>query len=218
MLAFLDAVPTLGDSLLLAGDVYDYWFSYRRLIPRRNFRVTAALVHLARTMPVLMVGGNHDRWGDTFWEQDAKIRFDPHRLEFAVGARRVIAVHGDGIHEERRSAAVMHRLTSSPFVIAAYRLLHPDLGFWIADRMGHSLGYGEANPHVLDAAAMRQAEWVRSTLVADPTIDAIIMGHTHREVAAEIAPGRWYLNPGAWGDAFRYGVLDDGGATLATFT
>ena len=217
LLAFLDAVPSMGDSLLLGGDVFDYWFSYRRLIPRRNFRVTAAIAHLARSIPVMMVGGNHDRWGDSFWEHDAGVRFDAHRLRFEIGNRNVLAVHGDGLHEERRSAALMHRLTSSPFVIGAYRFLHPDLGYWIADRMGHSLGYGEANPHVLDAAAARQAAWVRNAMRDDPSIGAIVMGHTHREALAEIEPGRWYLNPGPWLDGHRYGVLDADGASIHAF-
>lgn len=217
MLAFLDAAPTLGDSLLLGGDIFDYWFSYRRLIPRRNFRVTAALTHLARSMPIVMIGGNHDRWGGSFWDRDAGIRFEPHRMRFMVGQRQVLARHGDGLHEERWSASLMHRLTGSPFVIGAYRLLHPDVGFWIADRMGHSLGYGEAHPELLDAAAARQRSWAGDTLSADPAIGAVIMGHTHRARAEELHPGRWYLNPGAWVDGLRYGILDDNGAVTRQF-
>src|SRR5690606_968348 len=81
---FLDIVPREGDTLLLAGDIFDFWFSYRRLIPRRNFRVTAALTTLARRIPVAMIGGNHDRWGDSFWQDDAGILFDPHRLDLHV--------------------------------------------------------------------------------------------------------------------------------------
>ena len=68
LLAFLDAVPTLGDCLLVNGDLFDFWFSYGRVIPRRGFQVAAALARLARRMPVLMVGGNHDRWGGDFWQ------------------------------------------------------------------------------------------------------------------------------------------------------
>ena len=75
-LAFLDAVPALGDSLLLAGDIYDFWFTYKRLIPRHCIRVTARIVELARRLPILMIGGNHDRWGDTFWGRETGIRFD----------------------------------------------------------------------------------------------------------------------------------------------
>ncbi|MBA3317097.1 MAG: hypothetical protein H0T50_03275, partial [Gemmatimonadales bacterium] len=101
-LAFLDAVPSLGDSLLVNGDLFDFWFSYSRVVPRRGFHVAAALARLARRLPVLMVGGNHDRWGGDFWSRDLGLRFDPHRLTFQVGRLQVAAIHGDGLTEPRR--------------------------------------------------------------------------------------------------------------------
>lgn len=217
-LAFLDAVPTQGDTLLLAGDIYDYWFSYRKLVPRRNFRVTAALTHLARRIPIAMIGGNHDRWGDSFWEEDAGIRFAPHRLTLDHELGRILAVHGDGLHEERPGAAWMHRLTSWPAVIALYRFLHPDLGFWLADRMGHNLDHGVQHPEAISAAAERQGRWATATLHDDPGLTAVVMGHTHRGAAVEVAAGRWYLNPGAWLDGHRYATLDRSGATLHRFS
>ena len=63
-LAFLDHVPALGDGLLVNGDLFDFWFAYRRVIPRAGIRVVARLAELARRLPVAMTGGNHDRWGD----------------------------------------------------------------------------------------------------------------------------------------------------------
>jgi len=216
-LTFLDQVPRPGDTLLLAGDIFDYWFSYRRLIPRRCFRIAAALTTLARRIPVALVGGNHDRWGDSFWQEDAGIRFDPHRLEWPTTTGPVHMIHGDGLHEERPGASWMHRVTSSPGVIATYRLLHPDLGFWLADKMGHNLAYGETHPEAVQAAAERQHHWAIGELARDTTIRALVMGHTHREAAVEVAPGRWYLNPGAWLDGHRYATLDADGAVLRHF-
>lgn len=218
LLAFLDELPQRGDALLLVGDIFDYWFSYRRLVPRRNFRTAAALTHLARRVPVLMVGGNHDRWGDSFWETDAGIRFDPHRLEFAAADRQLLAIHGDGLHEERPGAAWMHRATSNRFVIAAYRMIPPDLGFWLADRMGHNLDFGEAHPEVVRAAAARQQAWAERMLAARPELQAIVMGHTHHPAIAEASAGRWYVNPGAWLDGRRYATLDATGPALHAFS
>lgn len=217
MLRFFDTVPRPGDTLLLAGDIFDFWFSYRRLIPRRNFRVTAALTTLARRIPVTMIGGNHDRWGDSFWRDDAGITFEPHRLQVTVGGRQVLAIHGDGLHEERPGAAWMHKATSSPTVIRVFRALHPDLGFWIADKMGHNLGYGTSHPAAVAAAAERQQRWAVAQLHADANLGAVIMGHTHREAAVEAAPGRWYVNPGAWIDGHRYATLDETGVQLHRF-
>jgi len=217
-LRFLDTVPRPGDTLLLVGDIFDYWFSYRRVIPRRNFRVAAALTTLARRLPVAMVGGNHDRWGDTFWDVDAGVRFDPHRLRLPGPGGDALMIHGDGLHEERPGASWMHRATSSPTVIALYRLLPPDLGFWIADKMGHNLGYAETHPEAVQAAADRQRRWATATLERERDLRAVIMGHTHREALLEVAPGRWYLNPGAWLDGWRYATLDRSGAALHRFS
>ncbi len=218
LLAFLDTVPRPGDQLLLVGDIFDYWFSYRRLIPRRNFRVAAALATLARRLPVAMVGGNHDRWGDTFWRDDAGLAFDPHQLRLEHDGRQILMIHGDGLHEERPGAAWMHRATSSAMVIAIYRFLHPDVGFWIADKMGHNLDYGVTHPEIVAAAAARQRKWAVGALERDPTLGAVIMGHTHREASVEVSPGRWYLNPGAWLDGRRYATLDASGVTLHQFS
>ena len=151
MLRFLDTVPREGDTLLLAGDIFDFWFSYRRLIPRRNFRVTAALTTLARRIPVAMIGGNHDRWGDSFWRDDAGITFEPHRLRLPYHDQHVLAIHGDGLHEERPGAAWMHKATSSRLVIGLFRSLHPDLGFRIADGISERVVFREFFPIGLTA-------------------------------------------------------------------
>lgn len=217
LLAFLDELPSRGDALLLAGDIFDYWFSYKRLVPRRNFRTAAALAHLARRLPIWMIGGNHDRWGDSFWDADVGVRFDPHQLRGTLGGRELLAIHGDGLHEERPGAAWMHRLTSSPTVIALYRFLHPDLGFWLADKMGHNLDFGVAHPEVVQAAAGRQQAWATATLTREPALGAVVMGHTHHPVAAEVRPGQWYVNPGAWLDGHRYATLTPDGASLHQF-
>lgn len=215
-LDFLETVPAEGDTLLLVGDIFDYWFSYRRLIPRRNFRIAAAITHLARRIPVAMVGGNHDRWGDTFWRDDAGLQFDPHRLTMPFDGGDLVMIHGDGLHEERSGASWMHRITSSPLVIACYRWMHPDIGFWAADKMGHNLDHGEAHPEEVQAAADRQHRWAISELQRVPDIKVLVMGHTHREAVVEL-DGRWYLNPGAWLDGWRYAVLDDSGVALHHF-
>lgn len=215
LLAFLERAPTLGDALLLNGDIFDFWFAYRRVIPRRNFQVAAAIGRLRRRMPVAMVGGNHDRWGEGFWETDLGVRFGALRLELDIGGRRVLAVHGDGVTESHWSAVLMHRITSSPALVAAWRVLPVGLAFWLVDRMTHSLGNTERRDQVLDAAAQRQRQWAEAQLAADPTLGCVVMGHTHRPLRSEPAHGRQYLNPGAWLDGFQYGVVTATTAELA---
>ena len=218
LLTFLEAVPALGDCLLVNGDLFDFWYSYSRVIPRRGFRVAAALAALARRLPIVMVGGNHDRWGGDFWAREIGIRFEPSSASFEIGARRVLAIHGDGLNEPNRRAALLHRLINHPITAAVYRSIHPDLGLRLVDMLSPHLGNHLPNVTVLDAAAERQRVWAEGRLLDEPEVGLLVMGHTHRPALRELGPARHYLNPGAWFDGFRYAVATESGAALHAFT
>jgi UDP-2,3-diacylglucosamine pyrophosphatase LpxH len=176
--------------------------------------VSAALATLGRRLPIVMTGGNHDRWGASFWETEAGITYSPGEIRFRVGPLAVLAVHGDGVAEEHRSAVVMHRITRHPAAIWLYRAIHPDLGIWLVDRMSRHLADSTRDPAVLDRAQARQAAWASARLASDPTIDCLIVSHTHRQAVTEPAPGRWYLNPGAWVEGRQFAVVSSTGVEL----
>ena len=203
---FLKEVPSLGDALLLNGDLYDFFVAWRRVIPRHAFRCAAALHQLRARMPVMMTGGNHDRWGGDFWD-GLGIRFAPIEMVLEVASRKTLALHGDGITERHRSARFLYHLTKHPAFQATFRLFHPDLTCRIVDRLTTHLGNTVVDPGALAAASERQAAWARARLRADPALGLVIMGHTHIAVQEEVAPGKVYFNPGAWLDGFKYGVV-----------
>ncbi|HEY7482367.1 MAG TPA: metallophosphoesterase [Gemmatimonadales bacterium] len=218
LLAFFDAVPTLGDSLLVNGDLFDFWFSYSRVVPRRGFLVAAALARLARRLPVLMVGGNHDRWGGDLWSRDLGLRFDPHRLTFTLGRLKVAAIHGDGLTEPRWRAILLHRLINHPVTSTVYRALHPDFGIRLVEMLSPRLGDHSSEPSRLEAAATAQRAWADALFAREPDLGMVIMGHTHRPVLSRTPAGGIYLNPGAWFEGLRYAVATEQGAELRQFT
>jgi UDP-2,3-diacylglucosamine hydrolase len=217
LLAFFDAVPTLGDCLLVNGDLFDFWYSYRRVVPRRGVPGAAALAALRRRVPIVMVGGNHDRWGGDFWERDLGLVFDPHRVSFEIGRRRVTAIHGDGVTEPTHRARVVHRLINHPLTEIIYRAIHPELALRLVDRLSPHLGDDTPDEHRLVAAAERQHQWASALLAREPELGLLIMGHTHRAELSEPSPGRQYLNPGAWFDGYRYALATESGAELRAF-
>jgi UDP-2,3-diacylglucosamine hydrolase len=217
LLQFFDAVPTLGDCLLINGDLFDFWFTYSRVIPRRGFHVAAALARLRRQLPIVMVGGNHDRWDRDFWERDLGLSFSPLQATFAIGHRTVRAIHGDGLAEPRWQAKLIHRMIQHPATAAVYRVLHPDIGLRLVDLLSPVLGDHTVDEAKLTRAAARQREWARQLLADEAGVGLLVMSHTHHAVLEETAAGRQYLNPGAWFDGFRYAVATESGAELRTF-
>lgn len=219
LLSFLDAAPALGDSLLVAGDLFEFWFAYREVIPRRAFPIAAAIARLARTMPVSMVGGNHDRWGGAFWAEAAGVAYSRGTLALTAAGRRVAALHGDGLIERPGRSAWTHRLVSHPITSGVFRLLHPDLGLRLVARVAPLLST-EANKSTEEKRryATRQQEWAGRYLAANAELDVVVMGHTHFATVAEIEPGRFYLNPGAWLDGCQYALLSGGTPELRRFS
>jgi len=218
LLDFLDAVPTLGDCLLINGDLFDFWFTYSRVIPRRGFHVAAALARLRRRLPIVMVGGNHDRWDRGFWQRDLEVDFNPLRATFQLGRRTVTAIHGDGLAEPRWQARLIHGVIQHPATAAVYRFLHPDLGLRLVDLLSPMLGDHTAEKSKLARAAARQRQWAERLLANEPDIGLLVMAHTHQAALSTSPNGRQYLNPGAWFDGFRYAVATEDGAELCEFS
>ena len=206
-LDFLDQVPSLGDGLLVNGDLFGFWFAYRRAIPRAGIRVVTRLAALARRIPVLMTGGNHDRWGEPFWTE-LGIQFDASELRFSLGATAALALHGDRIPGVTLGARLKARVFTSPLASLGFRALPADLGF----RLTAPLAAPDRSPRALaleDATAARQLQWATALLRNGGEAGLVILGHSHRPAAVEVEPGRRYLNPGAWFDGSRYAVVTE---------
>src|SRR5204863_306805 len=136
------------------GDLFDFWFEYGAVIPRRHFATVAKLHALrAKGVAITLVGGNHDRWGGDFLTEDLGIGFHGGEAEILVAGRRAFVAHGDGLTEQHWSAKLMHRVTRHPVTVRVFRALHPDLGFWIAHRLSGTLA-----DHTRDSAVLAREQ------------------------------------------------------------
>lgn len=215
---FLEEIPQPGDHLLLTGDLFDFWFEYATVIPRKHFATVARLQAVrARGIPVTFVGGNHDRWGGSFFRRDLDIAFHAGEAELELAGRRAFVAHGDGFTEQHWSGAVMHRVTRHPVTVALFRILHPTIGFWIADLFSRHLADNTKDRAVLDRAAEAQQRWAADFLERRSDVDLVVMAHTHRARVDRRSDGRTYLNPGAFLDGGRYAVVTADGVELRQF-
>ena len=216
---FLDTVPRPGDELVVNGDLFDFWFEYGSVVPRRHLSTVMKLAGLVqRGIPVTFLGGNHDRWGGDFLRHDMGIGYHPGAVELDLAGRRALVVHGDGITEQHWSGALLHRLLRQPVTIALFRMLHPTLGFWIADRLSGALADSTKGKAVLDRAETAQAAYAREVLARRPELSLVVMAHTHRPRLEHVGNGRAYVNPGAFLDGGRYAVVTREDVALRQFS
>jgi UDP-2,3-diacylglucosamine hydrolase len=129
VISFLRHVSTAGASLVINGDLFEFWFEWRTVIPRRGFRTLAALADVVDAgVPVLMIAGNHDCWGGQVLRNDVGVdyRFGPWVGDVAGWRTRL--EHGDGLRpREDKRYRLLRTLLRSDWAIRAFRWLHPDL-------------------------------------------------------------------------------------------
>jgi UDP-2,3-diacylglucosamine hydrolase len=201
LIAFLRQLPGRASSLVINGDLFEFWFEWKTVIPRRCFRVLAALadVHDAG-IPVLMIAGNHDCWGDEVLRNDVGLdyRFGPWEGELAGWYTRI--EHGDGLRKrEDRRYRLLRRVIRNRFAIRAFRWLHPDLGTAMATHSSQTSRTYQARDRGrgLERIAL-------STLAADARLDLVLFGHSHVATLVRAPSGGVYANAGSWLDAPTY--------------
>ena len=215
---FLKAVPGMGRHLVINGDLFDFWFEYRSVIPRAVFPTLAALSEvIGAGVRVTIMGGNHDRWGGRFFEEQLGAAFHPREAEIELSGRRALISHGDGDIEPEFLAQVVHRVVGSPVTSFVFRWMHPDVGFWLVRKFSRVLRRRRDDDRGKSSAADAQATFARELLERCEDLDLVVLGHTHRAVAEEVAPGRWYVNPGGWMDRYEYAVITEEGPELRRF-
>jgi UDP-2,3-diacylglucosamine hydrolase len=212
---FLSHVAVNASELLINGDLFDFWFEYRTVVHAQHYRVLAALTDLAEAgVRLRFVGGNHDAWGGAFLRDRVGMEIIADRSEIEIGGKRALVVHGDGLGRGDLGYKALKRLIRSRASIAAFRLLHPDLGSRIATFVSTTESKHGTPEKANSSRAAELVAWARSELEASSHLDLILAGHTHTPVVEEVQPGRYYINTGDWLNHFTYLVLPPAGRPL----
>ncbi|HVX39114.1 MAG TPA: UDP-2,3-diacylglucosamine diphosphatase [Gemmatimonadaceae bacterium] len=215
VIAFFRHVATTGGSLVVNGDLFEFWFEWRTVVPRSGFRAAAALADVVDAgVPVLMIAGNHDCWGGEVLRRDIGVdyRFGPWSDEIA--GWRVRIEHGDGLRPlEDRRYRMIRPVLRSKLAMRAYRWLHPDLATPLATHSSDaSRTYGARDGgRGLRDAAIRASD-------ADPSRELIVFGHSHVATLERLPTGAVYGNAGSWLDRPSYLVVTDDRVALREWT
>jgi UDP-2,3-diacylglucosamine hydrolase len=197
LLSFMRALPGRAASLLINGDLFEFWFEWKTVVPRAGVRVLAALMDLRDAgIPVTMIAGNHDCWGgDVLREAGVDFQFGP--WTGSLGGWRARVEHGDGLRakEDRGYRALRHVLRNR-LAIRAFRALHPDLASRLAMGSSHASRTYQPKDH---GRGLREV--AEATLSADPSLELLIFGHSHVAALERMRSGNVYANAGSWLDA-----------------
>lgn len=212
LIALLRDIAAEQADLYIVGDLFDFWYEYRSVVPRGYHRLYAALEGLVRDgSAVTYLAGNHDFAIGEFFSSDLGVRVVEHDLAFTAHGLNFYLFHGDGLALRDDGYRRLKRVLRSPLSQRLYRMLHPDLGFGLARRFSHGSRDYTSGRNFGENDGMRIEAERRIAAGAD----IVIMGHRHLPRREAIGDGL-YLNLGDWIRHYTYAVCRDGDVALHT--
>jgi len=202
---FLRGLAGEASSLIINGDLFDFWFEWKTVIPRRSFRALAALAELKDAgVDILWVAGNHDCWGGEVLREDVGIDYVVGPWNGDVAGWNVRIEHGDGLRDrEDRGYRLIRPIMRNSLAIKAFRMIHPD---W-ASRLAQGSSNASRTYRARDEGrGLRSHAQVQ--LEKDRDLDLLVYGHSHVPALERMDRGV-FANAGSWLDAPTFLRLTD---------
>lgn len=200
--------PEEYDRVICLGDLFDFWFEYRHVIFSGYFEVLRALAELRDAgIELHLVCGNHDFWAGRFLHDVLQfhVHAGPVVLDFA--GDRVHFAHGDGINPKDRAYRAYKRFARNPFVIAAFRLIHPDWAMRLAQGVSHGSRTLLQEHDPANGPEARALRAYAAGILERGEAEAVLCGHAHAP-HWEAFPKGLYINTGDWMHHRSYVVWD----------
>ena len=198
-------------ALFLLGDLFDFWFEYKTVVPKGFVRVLGKLAEIADAgIPIHFFVGNHDLWMLDYLEKEVGIKVHHQPKEFTFNDRLFFIGHGDGLGPEDKGYKRMKKIFTNPFFQWCFRWLHPDLGM----RLGHYLSVknklisGEEDAIFLGEDKEWLAQYAKRKY-NEKARDYFVFGHRHIPLDIAINDQARYINIGDWITHFTYAEFSE---------
>ena len=177
---WLDMMKADGDKLFLLGDIFDFWFSYKHVVPRGFVRVLGKLAELADSgVEIHFFTGNHDMWVFDYLEKEIGLQVHTAPMEMEIDGKLFFMGHGDGLTKMNKSYNALKRMFASRFCQRAFAALHPWVGFGIAKKWSRS-SRKSGKKKVKKQCRPSEVPVFCKAKLQEKHYDFFVFGHRHR--------------------------------------
>ena len=201
---FLDDIKHDCSDLYILGDLFDFWFEYRKVVPKGYFLTLAKLYEFKKSnIKIHYLVGNHDCLLKDYFEKEIGITIYWKNIEAEILGKKFFIHHGDGLSNNDTGYKILKRILRNKTNQYLFSLVHPDLGIFLGTYFSKKSrnytskkDYGEKDALYLFAKKKIEAGF-----------DFVILGHIHKLVMTNIDSGT-YINLGDWIKHYSYGSFD----------
>ena len=208
--AWLNEIKKDAAAVFLLGDLFDFWYEYKKVVPKGFTRTLGKLAQISDSgIPIHYFVGNHDLWMNGYFEEELGIPVYHKPKEFTFNDKTFLIGHGDGLGPGDKGFKRMKKVFTNPVAKWFFRWLHPDLGVKLAQYFSvkNRLISGEEDVKFLG----EDNEWLVQYCKRkeqEKHRDFYVFGHRHLPLEINISDQSKYINLGDWISYFTYAVFD----------
>ena len=217
--AWLNEIKEDAAAIFLLGDLFDFWFEYKKVVPKGFTRTLGKLAEISDSdIPIHYFVGNHDLWMNGYFEEELGIPVYHKPKEFTFNDKTFLIGHGDGLGPGDKGFKRMKKVFTNPVAKWFFRWLHPDLGVKLAQYFSvkNRLISGEEDVKFLG----EDNEWLVQYCKRkeqEKHRDFYVFGHRHLPLEINISEQSKYINLGDWISYFTYAEFDGESIELKEF-
>ncbi len=209
--AWLDRAAADAETIVLLGDIFDFWFEYRRVVPKGHVRTLAKLAELTeRGIRIVFFTGNHDMWVRDYFrcECGVEVFTAPQLLE--LNGQRIFLAHGDNMGVGREPRLLNRIFRSRPLRWLFSWLVHPDWAMRFGQWWSGLSRKSHAGPEGFDESLTEPLVAFARHYAATHAVDHFVFGHMH--FPRDYRDGALHtIHLGGWEKRPSYAVFDNSG-------
>jgi len=206
---WLDEIKVDAEAIYLVGDVFDFWFEYKKVVPKGYIRLLGKLAEISDSgIPIHFFTGNHDMWLFDYLEKEIKVSIYKDPIKISLKGKQFFIGHGDGLGPGDMGYKIIKTIFRSRICQWLFERIHPNLGisiaeYWskksrIANGVKDEKFYGED-----ELLTQFCKEKMKTT-----EVDYFIFGHRHLPLEINLGDNTTYINLGEWVNYNSYAVFD----------
>lgn len=217
---FLDSIKADAHTIFLVGDMFDFWFEYRKVVPRGHVRLLGKLAELSDSgIQLHFFVGNHDMWMRNYFQQELNITVYFKPQIFTFNDRSFYIGHGDGLGPGDHGYKMMKKVFRNPVCQWLFSILPPAIGMGVAHYFSRKSRGGQE--HSEEKFLGEEKEWLiiySKSILEKEKHHFFVFGHRHLPIDYRLSTESRYINLGEWMNYCTYAVFDGKELELKSFT
>ncbi len=210
VVAFLDSIKATAQEIFIVGDIFDFWYEYKNVVPKGYVRLLGKLAELTDSgIQIHFFLGNHDMWMSGYFERELNIPVYSEPKIFERFGKKLYVGHGDGLGPGDEGYKFLKKIFRNPFCQWLFGFAHPSIGIGVANYFSRKSRAKTGNSDEIFLG--EDKEWLIvycKEVLQKEHFDYFIFGHRHLPLTIQLNGKSQYINLGDWIRNFTYAEFD----------